>query len=190
MSDGPQPTLKEELDSLIDRYSESEVAAAFKARTRKPLGRPPEDDLLHLLEMARLIAIAAPSRSWRSTRTRTVFDREISWVAKEVGLNTPRYDKTRRKDVAKTLRQKFKKVLRTPTTLAELMIQVAILRRLILGERCRWAPYDYLPEGAAILAELDAMQAETDRAWCTLEHLVMEKNSLDLTPIAVATGDA
>lgn len=159
-SDVPRSPLEAELDSLVARYGEAEVAAVFKARRKKPLGRPSGDHLPYLLEMARTIAIAAPSRASLPGKRRTVFDKEISLAAKRVAVGTPQYDATHRKDVAKTLRQKFKKVVHGPSTdLAELFTKGAILVTLIIGERFRLAPFKDHPDGAAMFTELESMEA-------------------------------
>jgi hypothetical protein len=158
-SDVPRSPLEAELDILVARYGEAEVAAVFKARRKKPLGRPSGDHLPYLLEMARTIAIAAPSRASLPGKRRAV-DKEISLAAKRVAVGTPQYDATHRKDVAKTLRQKFKKVVHGPSTnLAELFTKCAILWTLIIGERSRLAPFKDHPDVAAMFTELESMEA-------------------------------
>jgi hypothetical protein len=59
----PRSTLEAELDSLVERYGEAEVAAVFKARRKKPRGRPSRKYLPHLMQMALMIAIAELSRA-------------------------------------------------------------------------------------------------------------------------------
>ena len=56
-------TLEAELDSLVERYGEAEVAAVFEARRKKPRGRPSRNYVPHLVEMALTIAFAAQSRA-------------------------------------------------------------------------------------------------------------------------------
>ena len=156
----PRSTLEAELDSLVERYGEAEVAAVFEARRKKPRGRPSRNYFPHLMQMALTIAIAAQSRAPLPGKRRTVFDKKISLAAKKVAVGTPQYDATHRKDVAKTLRQKFKKVVYgNPADLVELLTLTAILYPIIISERLLWAPFKDHPDGAAIFAKYEAMEA-------------------------------
>jgi hypothetical protein len=191
VSDGPP--LWAELDRLIDRFGEAEVAAALDARRKRPRGRPPEEDRPYLLEMASIIALSemasiiAP-RPWKPTKRRGIFQQKISWTAKEVAPQIPRYDPAVRKDVAKTLRGKFNKALQISRIihskqppekkLSELATAIAIMQRLLFGQRHRWTPFSDLPEGVVRLAEVDEPDCLANDIWPLLVELTANQVKL------------
>ena len=170
MADGPSPILRALLDRLANEFGETELTAAFDARTKKrPRKRPPELDQSHLIEMAEMIMIPPVLRP-RPGRAagRTVLEQEISWAASQIAPKTSRY--VNGKDVAKTLRQKFNKILRggyldhgalSNGEFGEawlgFMTTAVIAQRLIVGQKIRWEPYRESPAGSIILMELEEM---------------------------------
>jgi hypothetical protein len=168
MSGDSRPTLQAELDRLIDQFGEAKVVATLEARTKRLRGRPPADDLLYLFHMARNVGRVWPAgiSSAGRGRKKTPLEKNVSRAAKEIAPLIPRYDPKLRKDVQKTLRYKFMKAFRGPPEYVhELMTKIAILRQFIMGLRERWEPFGDLPEGMAILAQLDELTHANQQSW-------------------------
>ena len=156
---GAPPNLETVLLWLLDSWGEAQIRETLDFLTRPGAGgRPLQDDRPYLLEIARTIASAAPSRSWPTpTKKRTPWATTISRAAREVAVRTPQYKPG--KNVSKTLRGKFYEILDGPPQhVSDLTMRIAILLVLIGGERCRWADLGNLPERTAILAKLDDLE--------------------------------
>jgi hypothetical protein len=168
MPDEERPTLQAELDRLIDQFGEAKVVATLKALTKRGPGRPPEDDLKYLFRIARVAGKGWPERISSAGRghKQTTIEKSVSRAAKEVATLIPWYDPNLRKDVQKTLRLKFMKAFNGPPKYVhELKLQIALHQRFIMGLRERWAPFGDLPEGIAILAELDELARSHQHCW-------------------------
>jgi hypothetical protein len=168
MSGDSHPPLEAELDRLIDQFGEAKVVATLAARTKRPAGRPPGDDMLYLFQIARVAGRVWPAGISTSGRghKQTSIEKSVSRAAKEIATLIPRYDPNLRKDVQKTLRLKFMKAFRDPPKYVhELMLQLALHKYFIMGLRERWEPLGDLPEGMTTLAQLDELARWCQQSW-------------------------
>jgi hypothetical protein len=58
-----------------------------------------------------------------------------------------------------------------PENAYELATKIAVLRQFIKGLQKRWGPFGDLPEGIAILAQLDELARATQQYWEELVSL-------------------
>jgi hypothetical protein len=152
------------VESLLNRLLvRGQIAAAFGARDdnrgaerqKRPRGRPAEDDTPHVAEMVRIII----------REENTFFDsKAVSKAANQAAEGVSRRHPKYRKDVAKTLRYKFKKTLQELKR-REILSFVADFARLSIRveeERRHRAPFGHLPNLAGVLAEHDELQKVID----------------------------
>jgi hypothetical protein len=164
-----------ELEQLFQKLGAERAWKAIARRKTKPLGRPEENHTSYLFEMTCIMKRDGDD-FWDQ--------RAISKAAREVAKKSPKG----RKDISKTLIKKFNVLLveawaNELREMIELSVKTHVQRADIQVLRDRWAPYGHLPEGAAVLAQLEDIEREI-ADWPTPEQIVDHIAAFEASPSA------